>query len=155
MELEMRFFQSYKAARFVMAASIPLAIAATSGVASAQYGRQQQQRNGRTELFEWQGQVDREIRIQFDNRRATVIEVGSNERTRRNVKTISSLPNRDGTVYVQVLQGRGTVDVVQQPNKRNGYTAIVRLRDPSGGNARYRVAAYWEPDRYTRGRNGR
>ena len=62
----MKVFQSHRAARFIIAASIPLALAATASLASAQYGRQQQQRqaNGRTELVQWQGQVDRERRIQ-------------------------------------------------------------------------------------------
>lgn len=152
----MKLFRHQSAARFILAASLPLALAASSGSAAAQYGRQQQQnqRSSRGELFEWQGQVDREIRIQIDNRRASVIEVGSNERTRRNVRVTGTLPNRPGTVRVQVLQGRGNVDVVQQPNARNGYTAVIRLRDPSSGSARYRIAAWFEPARDNRD-NGR
>jgi hypothetical protein len=134
-----------------LAALIPLSLAAVSSSAEAQYGRRQQN-DSRTNILEWQGQVDREIRIQIDNRQASVIEMGSNERTRRRVNMMGSIPNRPGTLYVQVLQGRGRVDVVQQPNARNGYTAVIRLRDPDGGAARYRIAAYWEGER---GNNGR
>jgi len=147
----MKFLKSQASARLAMAAVISLSIAASATTATAQYGRRE---NTRDRILEWQGQVDREIRIQIDNRRASVIEVGSNERTRRRVKMYGSIPNRPGTLYVQVLQGRGRVDVIQQPSARNGYTAVIRLRDPDGGAARYRIAAYWEGDRGNRGRRG-
>ena len=148
----MRFLKSQASARLAMAAVISLSIAASAATATAQYGRRDN--NTRERILEWQGQVDREIRIQIDNRRASVIEVGSNERTRRRVNMYGSIPNRPGTLYVQVLQGRGRVDVIQQPSARNGYTAVIRLRDPDGGAARYRIAAYWEGDRWNRGRRG-
>ena len=148
----MKFFKSQASSKLAVAAFISLfSIAASADVASGQYGRRD---NTRDRILEWQGQVDREIRIQIDNRRASVIEVGSNERTRRRVKMYGSIPNRPGTLYVQVLQGRGRVDVIQQPSARNGYTAVIRLRDPDGGAARYRIAAYWEGDRGNRGRRG-
>jgi hypothetical protein len=121
-------------------------LAATT--AEAQYGRQQQQRqrqqSNRVQVLEWRGQVDREIRIQVDNRRASVLEYGSNERARRRVDMASGVPNRPGRLYVQVLEGRGSVDVVQQPGQSNGYTGVIRLRDPKGGADRYRIAVYWE-----------
>lgn len=148
----MRFLKSQASARLAMAAVISLSIAASASIATAQYGRRDN--NTRERILEWQGQVDREIRIQIDNRRASVMEVGSNERTRRRVNMYGSIPNRPGTLYVQVLQGRGRVDVIQQPSARNGYTAVIRLRDPDGGAARYRIAAYWEGDRWNRGRRG-
>jgi len=146
----MRFLKS-SVGRFALAALIPLSLAAVSSSAEAQYGRRQQN-DSRISVLEWQGQVDREIRIQIDNRQASVIEVGSNERTRRRVNMMGAIPNRPGTLYVQVLQGRGRVDVIQQPNARNGYTAVIRLRDPDGGASRYRIAAYWEGDRRDNGR---
>jgi len=34
-------------------------------------------------------------------------------------------------------QGRGTVYVAQQPTAYNGYTAIIRVRDPQGGYGYY------------------
>lgn len=140
----MRFFKLKMSARLAIAAVISVSIA-SSATASAQSGRRD---NSRERILEWQGQVDREIRIQVDNRRASVLEVGSNERTRRRVNMQGSIPNRPGTLYVQVLQGRGRVDVIQQPDRGNGYTAVIRLRDPDGGAARYRIAAYWEGDRF-------
>ena len=148
----MKLLKSYSSSKLATAAFISLfSLAAASSSAEAQYGKRD---NTRDRILEWQGQVDREIRIQIDNRRASVIEVGSNERTRRRVNMQGSIPNRPGSLYVQVLQGRGRVDVIQQPTARNGYTAVIRLRDPDGGAARYRIAAYWEGDRNGRNRRG-
>ena len=143
----MKIFMSR--ARLALAAVISLSIAASATSASAQDRRRD---NSRDRILEWQGQVDHEIRIEIDNRRASIIEVGRNERTRRRVNMQRSIPNRPGNLYVQVLQGRGRVDVIQQPNARNGYTAVIRLRDHDGGASRYRIAAYWEGDRYNNGR---
>ena len=47
---------------------------------------------------------------------------------------------------VRVQDGRGDVDVVQQPSARNDYTTIVRIRDRSSGIDNYRVTAFWMPD---------
>lgn len=152
----MKFLISRSTFRLLMAVSIPFSLAVAAVTASAQGGnrqqQQQQQQNSRNRILEWQGQVDREIRIQITRGQASIIEVGSNERTRRRVSVTGAIPNGPGTLYVQVLQGRGSVDVVQQPNARNGYTAVIRLRDPEGGASRYRIAAYWERDRRNDGR---
>jgi hypothetical protein len=147
--------------RFIGIAALPLAIAAASSVAGAQYqnGSQYPDRqypdrrdrnargNGQQELFEWAGRVDREIRIQAGRGSAQIINMGSNERNNGGrFRSMNLLPSRDGTVTVQVLEGRGRVDVIQQPSRRNGYTTVVRLRDPDGGAARYRIAAYYQPN---------
>ena len=144
----MQILKSRTAARIAAAALVFLSLGAASQTADAQGRRQNDSRR----ILEWQGQVDREIRIQIDGGRASVIEVGSNERTRRRVNMNGSIPNRPGTLYVEVLQGRGRVDVIEQPSRRNGYRAVIRLRDPDGGAARYRIAAYWDSDRFDNGR---
>lgn len=145
--------------RFIGIAALPLAIAAASSVAGAQYPNQGQGQspnrrdqngrgaNGQQELFEWGGRVDREIRIQAGRGSAQIINMGSNERNNGGrFRSMNMLPSQDGTVTVQVLEGRGQVDVVQQPSRRNGYTTVVRLRDPDGGASRYRIAAYFQPN---------
>ena len=145
----MKLFTSPTAARLATGALMSLAFTITASSASAQYGRN---RDSRSEILQWSGSVDREIQIEVDNRRATVYEVGSNERARRRVNMTGSIPNRPGRLYVQVVQGRGHVDVIEQPSARNRYRATIRLRDPQGGASRYRIVAYWEGDRYGNGR---
>jgi hypothetical protein len=142
--------------RAIRVAALPLALAAASSVASAQYQNgtrypDRRDRNdrsyGQQELFEWAGRVDREIRIQAGRGSAQIINMGSNERNNGGrFRSMNLLPERDGTVTVQVLEGRGRVDVIQQPSRRNGYTTVIRMRDPDGGAARYRIAAYFQPN---------
>ena len=71
------------------------------------------------------------------------------QRSRLNVET--ALPQRDGRVTVRVQDGRGDVDVIQQPTARNDYTTIVRVVDRSSGADDYRLTAYWMPDEYGNG----
>lgn len=151
--------------RFVSVAAIPLAMTLAAGSASAQYGgqgypsqqyprqdRRDRNANQQQELFEWAGRVDREIRIEVGRNAAHIINMGSNERNNGGrIRSFVPMPRQPGTVTVQVLEGRGKVDVIEQPNARNGYTAVIRLRDPDGGSARYRIAAYFTPDNYGRG----
>lgn len=146
----MKLFKSQVTARLASGALMSLALAFTASSASAQYGRN---RDTRDQILQWSGSVDREIQIEIDNRRASIYEVGSNERARRRVNMTGSIPNRPGRLHVQVLQGRGRVDVIEQPSSRNGYRATIRLRDPQGGASRYRIVAYWEGERYNGRRN--
>jgi hypothetical protein len=148
------------AARIFAVAAVPIAMTLATSVAGAQYGSQgyptQRARvvSSQQELFEWAGRVDREIRIESGRNAAHIINMGSNERNNGGrIRSFSTMPREDGTVTVQVLEGRGKVDVIEQPNSRNGYRAVIRLRDPDGGSARYRIAAYFTP--YNNGRYGR
>lgn len=165
----MRFSRFTSIARLTGLAAIPLAVIFAAGTAGAQgYPNQNryppQQRypdqrgrgmNQQRELFEWAGRVDHEIRIQAGRGSAQIINMGRNERNNGGrFRSMGMLPRQDGTVTVQVLQGRGNVDVIQQPNARNGFTTVIRLRDPDGGASRYRIAAYFTPSGYDR-RGGR
>jgi hypothetical protein len=147
----MKYMSRDSVRHVVLGASVPLALLISAASASAQYGKRLPQGNGvgrnggQQELFEWQGRVDKEIRIQMNSGRASVQQVGNNERTNNRVRAVMPVPREDGIVTVQQIEGRGKVDVVQQPTRDNGYTAIVRLRDPDSGAATYRIAAYWQP----------
>lgn len=128
-------------------------------------------------LFEWTGRVDREVRISMRGRDARTQSVGRNDGQRSRLDVATALPQRDGRVFVRVQDGRGDVDVLQQPSARNAYTTIIRIRDRSSGIDVYRLSAFWAPegpgnggwddrdgyptrpgrddDRYGRGRDGR
>ena len=124
--------------------SLSLSVAALAVSASTLFAQ------GRP-LFDWSGRVDRELRIVMHGRDARMQTTSRTpfERPRLNVAT--ALPQRDGHVSVRVEDGRGQVDVVQQPLADNDYTAIVRIRDRSSGADNYRVTAYWMPDEYGNG----
>ena len=100
---------------------------------------------GRREVYEWNGVVDKEVRIQLRGSRAYVQGVGAADDRNSRGRMINSLPLQTGNLVVQRLAGRGDVLVVEQPTSRNNYTATLRIRDPRGGTDRYRIVAYWEP----------
>lgn len=97
------------------------------------------------ELLAWSGSVDREIEITMRGNDAWVRGLGEFDRTSGRVRVVSSLPRQEGYVGVTVRDGRGDVNVVQQPSSRNNYTTIIRLRDRSSGSDRYDIRAWWEP----------
>jgi hypothetical protein len=108
---------------------------------------------GRREVYEWSGVVDREIQIQLRGSRAYVQARGAGEDHNSRGRVINGLPQQTGNLVVQRIEGRGDVDVIEHPTARNNYTATLRIRDPRGGSARYRIVAYWEPPvRYGYGR---
>ncbi len=96
-------------------------------------------------LFEWSGRVDREVELVMRGRSLQLRNVGWLERIANRPRVYDVLPYQDGYVTVQRLDGRGRVDVIQQPNRGNDYTAVVRIRDDRSGDDQYRIAAYWQP----------
>lgn len=108
--------------------------------------------NGRNVVYEFQGSVDKEIQIQLRGTRAFVQPIGAGDaRSGRYGRVVNGLPQQNGTLVVERLQGRGDVDVIAQPSAQNNYTATVRVRDPKGGADNYRFVVYFQPngnDRY-------
>ena len=126
--------------RVASVAAVPLAVLAVSAPASAQ-------RSVQRPLFEWRGNVDQEIRVQMQGSRASVMAMGPREMIGYdNARAMSALPPANGYVTVQMRQGRGRADVVEQPTRQNGYTTVVRIRDTQSGAGAYDVAAFWQPD---------
>ncbi len=117
--------------------SIPLAAAALVGLAPVVMAQGQQ-------LFEWNGRVDREVQIVMQGNRIWTQNIGPTEPGRARSRMLSDLPRTNGAVRVQVMNGRGNVDVIQQPNAGNGFTTIVRIQDPRSGSDDYRVVGYWQ-----------
>jgi hypothetical protein len=115
--------------------------------AQAQWGQPQ---NARL-VFEWQGEVDRETRINIGQRNVTVRGVYGQESQGRFVNR-GSLPTGGGTLYIQRISGRGSVDVIQQPGYNSG-DGIIRVADTQGGHDYYDVRVYWQPNGTTAGRN--
>lgn len=109
---------------------------------------------GRREVYEWAGVVDREVQIQLRGNRAYVRPIGEGDNRQSRGRMVSGLPSQAGNLVIQRLEGRGEINVIEQPSARNNYTATFRIRDPRGGADRYRVAVYFEPvgGRYGYGR---
>ncbi|MEO7521114.1 MAG: hypothetical protein ABIW79_04805 [Gemmatimonas sp.] len=92
----------------------------------------------------WSGRVDDVVDItihgrDIDYRTRSGASV-SNVRTR---VSGGALPHRDGRVTIVGGDGRGSVQVVQQPSRSNGYTAVIRISDPRSGAGAYDFEARW------------
>lgn len=112
----------------------------------------------RNAVYEWQGSVDKEIQIQIRGNRAVVQPIGAGDSRSGYGRVLNGLPQQNGTLVVQRLEGRGDVDVIAQPSARNNYTATLRVRDPKGGADNYRIVVYFQSngyDRYGDNRYGR
>jgi hypothetical protein len=94
-------------------------------------------------LFEWTGRVDGETRVFMRGNDIWTQDVDG-RRNRSQARAYRALPMSNGLVRVQRIDGRGDISVIQQPNRRNNYTAVIRVRDDSRRADRYRFAAYWQ-----------
>jgi hypothetical protein len=92
----------------------------------------------------WSGRVDNVVRlsVQGNNLQAQDMTNSGMTTTYQNVNGV--LPRRPVTVTANKFGGRGDVRVVQQPNRTNGFTAIVEISDPKGGADNYRVDINWQ-----------
>jgi hypothetical protein len=97
------------------------------------------------QLFEWSGRVDGEARIFMRGNDVWTQDVRGRQNRLGGARVLRELPTQAGQVRVQLVDGRGNADVIQQPSARNNYTAIVRVRDDARRADRYRVVAYWQP----------
>lgn len=102
------------------------------------------------QLYTWTGRVDREIQIAMRGREVWTRASDRDDKGQSRTRVSSALPHAAGYVRAEIRDGRGEVAVVQQPSARNNYTAIVRVRDRSGGSDRYRINVYWQNARGSR-----
>ena len=93
--------------------------------------------NGSGAALRWSGNVDGEIEIRLQGRRMDerVLSGGLIRDERSSV--LGDTPRRDAQLVVSQHQGRGSLYVAQQPSAYNGYTAVIRVRDPQGGYGYY------------------
>jgi hypothetical protein len=94
--------------------------------------------NGSGAALRWSGSVDSDVEIRLSGRRVDERALsGGATRDARSSVIGDGLPRRDAQLVIAQHQGRGTVYVAQQPTAYNGYTAIIRVRDPQGGYGYY------------------
>jgi hypothetical protein len=84
------------------------------------------------------------VQIVMRGNQLSTRNVGSNETGRARSRVMMQMPRQDGEVVAQTLNGRGNVDVIQQPTAQNGYTTVIRIVDNAGGSDNYNVTAYWQ-----------
>jgi hypothetical protein len=53
------------------------------------------------------------------------------------------LPARNANAGVRKLRGRGRVELVEHPSRRNGYRLVFEIEDRDGGADHYEVEVGW------------
>jgi hypothetical protein len=94
-------------------------------------------------IFKWSGRVDQEVRIVMTGTTLTTMKVGPREPAEQYGAVLATMPRQDGEIVLKSVSGRGVTEVLQNPMRSNGYTAIVRLVDPAGGAGIYQFTAAW------------
>src|SRR5215475_4959113 len=117
--------------------TVGCAAALALGMSATAHAQQRQ-------LFQWTGNVNQEVRLMLDGSRLTTRAVGPHEPRGGVANVMSAIPRTDGEVRVSST-GRGTVDVIQQPSASNGFTSVIRVRNPNAGVGGFRVNAFWQP----------
>jgi hypothetical protein len=127
---------------FALPAAVGLvSTVARSAAALPPVGNSQRDRT----LFSWTGTVDREVMLVIRGRNVQARATGVDASFPSRVDMRDDLPRDAGGIAVHLENGRGDVEVVQQPSARNDYTAIVRVYDGRSGADQYRVVASWQP----------
>jgi hypothetical protein len=92
----------------------------------------------------WVGTVDDTVEVQVHGDDVRTVTVSGKGAWHVTQNVYGRLPvDRPVRVFLHDYQGRGRVRVVQQPDSSNGFTAIVRVRDPEPGSGRYHFDLTW------------
>ncbi|MEZ5346202.1 MAG: hypothetical protein R2681_11690 [Pyrinomonadaceae bacterium] len=94
-------------------------------------------------MMTWSGTVDDRVQIIIRGRSVSTRTISGQRLGSGRYNMSSSLPNRNVNVRVDKTEGRGSVRVIQQPSRSNNYTAIVEIRDSSGGRDNYAFELEW------------
>lgn len=98
---------------------------------------------GSAGMVRWAGRVDADVYIYIQNG-TTRTQTMSGQATFGDQATFSTpLPRRAMNVSINKKNGRGSVDIIQQPTSGNGYTAVVRIQDNDSGADNYEFEMTW------------
>ena len=90
----------------------------------------------------WRGKVDNEVQLKIRNNSLELSTVAGQDYGAGNYNFTSALPNRNVNLYVK-KKGRGKVTIIQQPDRFNDYTAVIKVVDDDGGARDYDIEIYW------------
>jgi hypothetical protein len=96
-------------------------------------------------LFTWNSTVDREVLVVVRGRDVQVRGSGLDASYRPRLDLREALPRSAGEVLVRRTDGRGSVQVIEQPSVANNFTTTIRVTDPGSGADNYGFLASWRP----------
>ena len=94
-------------------------------------------------VFRWRGKVDIACEIEISGRIHREKDEGGSGTHVSSATFTEALPFDEVPVHLKKRKGRGNVELVQSPSRRNSYTAIVRIEDDKGGSSDYDFELRW------------
>lgn len=91
----------------------------------------------------WTGRVDGTDLISIRGDQVTIQHQAGMEIPDMNYRFDLRLPSSTTSVSVRKIKGRGKVNVIQQPDRSNGFTAIIQIEDKNGGSDNYEIEVSW------------
>jgi hypothetical protein len=129
----------------VVALFLGISLFATDAVAYGYRGNSVEKKNAVQDWdMTWSGRVDDRVQIRVSGRSARARVISGQRLRSVNSNFRNSLPRRSVNVRVNKRDGRGSVRVVEQPNSRNNYTAVIEIDDDKGGADYYRFELSWD-----------
>lgn len=91
----------------------------------------------------WRGRVDQTVQISISGSDVESRDIMMTGLSNVNFTVNGYLAARPGMVSVRKRDGRGTVNVIQQPSELNGYVAVIQIFDAGGGADNYDLEISW------------
>lgn len=92
----------------------------------------------------WRGRVDNRVQLIIRERQIETKTIAGKANPAGVYSFTSTIPNRDVTIEVEKKDGRGQVNILQQPNRQNNYTTVLEIYDDGGGDDEYRLEIIWK-----------
>jgi len=90
----------------------------------------------------WSGRVDDRANVIIRGNQVYAENV-SGTGVQTTYQNVNGNLRRASTINVQKREGRGSISVIQQPNRSNNFTGIVQIYDPKSGYGNYRLDITW------------
>jgi hypothetical protein len=92
----------------------------------------------------WRGKVDKEVHLKIRNNTLETKTFDGIDYGAGTFNFVSSMPSNNRiNLFVTKKKGRGSVTIIQQPDRLNDFTAIIKILDEDGGAKDYDVEIYW------------
>lgn len=91
----------------------------------------------------WRGRVDTEILLEVRGNSVTEKNVAGKSFNNGKFTFSAPMPARELNLKVTNKKVRGTVELVERPSAGNGYTTVLRIRDPQRDAADYEFELIW------------
>lgn len=95
-------------------------------------------------MFRWKGEVDIGAIIEIRGKNHRVKDQGGSGTQERQARFSAALPSSSTVISLHKIHGRGLVLITQFPNRKNNYTALVKITDPKGGSDDYEFELTWK-----------